>query len=141
MNDTDKLVSAIVDVMANINNAKQTVSGDVPVGISARHIHLSREHVETLFGAGYQLGKKLELMGGQFAANETVTIVGKKPIENVRVLGPERKRTQIEISATDGIKLGVRAPLRESGNIANSAQVSVIGPKGAVILEEGCIIA
>jgi len=115
--------------------------GDVPVGVSARHIHLSYEHMEALFGRGYRLTKKQELMGGQYAANETVTIVGRRAIENVRVLGPERKQTQVEVSATDGIRLGISPPLRESGDLAGSAAIAVIGPKGAVYLSEGCILA
>lgn len=115
----------------------------VPIGVSARHIHLTQEHVEILFGEGYHLTKRKELMGGQFASNETVTIVGLKlrAIENVRVLGPVRKQTQVEISATDAIRLGVKAPIRESGNIAGSAAIAVVGPKGAIYLDEGCIIA
>lgn len=115
----------------------------VPVGVSARHIHLTQEHVEVLFGSGYQLTKKKELMGGQYACNEQVTIVGLKlrAIENVRVLGPVRKATQVEISSTDAIKLGIKAPIRESGNIAGSAPIAVVGPKGVLYLEEGCIIA
>ena len=86
----------------------------VPVGVSARHIHLTQEHVEALFGPGYQLTKKKELMGGQFASNETVTIVGLKlrAIENVRILGPVRSKSQVEVSATDAIKLGVKAPIQ-----------------------------
>ena len=115
----------------------------VPVGVSARHIHLTQEHVETLFGAGYHLTKKKELMGGQYACNEQVTIVGLKlrAIENVRVLGPVRKATQVEISSTDAIKLGIKAPIRESGNIAGSAPIAVVGPRGVIYLEEGCFIA
>ena len=115
----------------------------VPIGVSARHIHLTQEHVEILFGSGYQLTKKKELMGGQFASNETVTIVGLKlrAIENVRVLGPVRSASQVEISATDSIKLGIKAPIRESGNIAGSAPIAVVGPKGALYLKEGCIVA
>jgi putative phosphotransacetylase len=99
--------------------------------------------VETLFGAGHQLTKKKELMGGQFAANEAVTIVGLKlrAIENVRVLGPERSASQVEISATDAVKLGIKAPVRESGNIAGSAPIAIVGPAGALYLKEGCIIA
>ena len=126
---------------------KQKSSDDagylVPIGVSARHIHLTQEHVEVLFGKGYQLTKRKELMGGQFASNETVTIVGLKlrAIENVRVLGPVRKQTQVEISATDAIKLGVKAPIREAGNVAGSAPIAVVGPKGALYLKEGCIIA
>ena len=95
------------------------------------------------FGPGYQLTKKKELMGGQFASNETVTIVGLKlrAIENVRILGPVRSKSQVEVSATDAIKLGVKAPIRESGNVAGSAPIAVVGPKGAIYLNEGCIIA
>lgn len=115
----------------------------VPIGVSARHVHLSQEHVEILFGPGYQLTKKKELMGGQFASNERVTIVGLKlrALENVRVLGPVRKQTQVEISATDAVTLGVNAPIRESGNLAGSAPITIVGPKGAIYLQEGCIIA
>lgn len=115
----------------------------VPIGISARHIHLTGEAVEALFGKGYQLTKKKDLMGGQFAANEQVTIVGTKlrAIENIRVLGPVRKQSQVEVSKTDTYKLGIQAPVRESGNTANSAPIAVVGPKGSIYLKEGCIIA
>ncbi len=115
----------------------------VPVGVSARHIHLTQEHVEVLFGPGYHLTKKKDLMGGQFAANEQCTIVGLKlrAIENVRILGPVRKASQVEISATDARTLGVSAPLRESGDIAGSAPIALVGPKGVLYLNEGCIVA
>ena len=91
----------------------------------------------------HTLHKKKDLMGGQFAAEECVTIVGLKlrAIENVRVLGPCRGKSQVEISATDALKLGVKAPIRESGNIAGSAPIALVGPKGALYLKEGCIIA
>ncbi len=131
-------------VLQTINGIEEKSSGyRVPVGVSARHIHLTQEHVEALFGEGYHLTKKKDLMGGQFASNETVTIVGLKlrAIENVRVLGPVRKASQVEISATDAMKLGIAAPIRESGNIAGSAPIAVVGPKGALYLKEGCIIA
>lgn len=115
----------------------------VPIGVSARHVHLTQADVEALFGAGYQLTKKKELMGGQFASNEQVTIVGLKlrAIENVRILGPVRKASQVEISATDAVKLGIKAPIRESGNVKGSAPIAIVGPKGAIYLKEGCIIA
>lgn len=131
-------------VIDAINKSEDKGNGFmVPIGVSARHVHLTQEHVEALFGPGYQLTKKKDLMGGQFASNEKVTIVGLKlrAIENVRVLGPVRKNTQVEISATDAISLGVKAPIRESGNIAGSAPIAIIGPKGAVYLNEGCIVA
>ncbi|WP_408632101.1 phosphate propanoyltransferase [Mobilisporobacter senegalensis] len=134
----------ITKLVMEAMNQKSTNEGfAVPVGVSARHIHLTKEDVETLFGKGYELTKKKELMGGQYAANELVTIVGIKlrAIENVRILGPVRKASQVEISATDSIKLGIKAPIRESGDIKGSAPIAVVGPKGVVYLQEGCIIA
>lgn len=131
-------------VLETIGRMDEKSNGyQVPVGVSARHIHLTQEHVEALFGEGYRLTKKKDLMGGQYACNETVTVVGIKlrAIENVRVLGPVRKASQLEISATDAMKLGVAAPIRESGNVAGSAPIAVVGPKGVIYLKEGCIIA
>ena len=132
-------------IMDELNkNEKSSSKGYlVPVGVSARHIHLTQQDVETLFGKGYQLTKKKELMGGQYACNECVTIVGLKlrAIENVRILGPVRKASQVEISATDAIKLGVKAPIRESGDVKGSAPIAIVGPKGVLYLNEGCIIA
>lgn len=131
-------------VLQTIQRMKEKSNGyQVPVGVSARHIHLTQEHVEALFGEGYHLTKKKDLMGGQYACNETVTVVGLKlrAIENVRVLGPVRKASQLEISATDAMKLGIAAPIRESGNVAGSAPVAVVGPAGVIYLKEGCIIA
>ena len=131
-------------VIESMNKNSESSHGYmVPVGVSARHIHLTKEHVEVLFGKGYELTKKKELMGGQFASNEMVTIVGLKlrAIENVRVLGPVRNSSQVEISATDALRLGIKAPVRESGNIKGSAPIAVVGPKGAIYLDEGCIIA
>lgn len=132
-------------VLETIEKQKGSENGGymVPVGVSARHVHLTQEHVEALFGEGYQFTKKKELMGGQYASNETVTIVGIKlrAIENVRILGPVRSKSQVEVSATDAIRLGVKAPIRESGNIAGSAPIAVVGPKGVIYLKEGCIIA
>ena len=125
-------------VVEALKNQEEKGNGyTVPIGVSARHIHLTQEHVEILFGKGYQLTKKKDLMGGQFAANETVTIVGLKlrAIENVRVLGPTRKASQVEISATDAVKLGVKAPIRESGDIAGSAPIALVGPQGALYIK------
>ena len=144
MEDNQNIALITRMVLEAIESQKKQSDGYVvPIGVSARHVHLTQEHVEQLFGKGYQLTKKKELMGGQFASNETVTIVGLKlrAIENVRVLGPVRKKSQVEISATDAIKLGVKAPIRESGKLAGSAPVAVVGPRGVVYLEEGCIIA
>ncbi len=145
VNMEQQTVEAITKaVLETINKMDHRTNGyQVPVGVSARHIHLTQQDVETLFGEGYHLTKKKDLMGGQFASNETVTIVGIKlrAIENVRVLGPVRKASQVEISATDAMKLGIAAPIRESGNVAASAPIAVVGPKGAIYMREGCIIA
>ncbi len=116
----------------------------VPVGVSNRHIHLSREHLEILFGKGYELTPLKDLsQPGQYACKELLTIVGPslRPIENVRVLGPIRKNTQVEISRTDSFVLKVKPPVRESGDIAGSAGLTIVGPKGVVVIDEGCIIA
>ncbi len=131
-------------VMEAMNQPKNEEQGFiVPIGVSARHVHLTQADVETLFGSGYELTKKKELMGGQFASNEVVTIVGLKlrAMENVRILGPVRKASQVEISATDAIKLGIKTPIRESGDTKGSAPIAIVGPKGVVYLQEGCIIA
>lgn len=139
--DIEFITRAVITALEN--QQSDSIGYAVPVGVSARHVHLTQEHVEILFGEGYQLTKKKELMGGQFASNELVTIVGLKlrAIENVRVLGPVRKASQVEVSATDAIKLGIKAPVRESGNIAGSAPIAIVGPKGALYLKEGCIVA
>ena len=138
------ITKLVYDIVKADQNKEENAEGyHVPVGVSARHVHLTQNDVEILFGEGYQLTKKKELMGGQFASNETVTIVGLKlrAIENVRILGPVRSASQIEISATDALKLGVKAPIRESGDIKGSAPMAVVGPKGVIYLKEGCIIA
>lgn len=118
-------------------------TGDVKIGVSQRHIHLSREHLDILFGKGYELTKKKTLMGREFASEELVTLVGPslKAIEKVRVLGPVRKNTQVEISRTDTFVLKVSPPVRPSGEIEGSERIVIVGPKGTVYLKEGVIIA
>ena len=115
----------------------------IPVAISARHMHITQETLERLFGEGYQLTVKKPLsQPGQFAANETVTIVGpKNRIERVRILGPVRPYNQIEVSRTDEFFLGVDAPIRESGKVSNTPGCKVIGPVGEVDLQDGLICA
>lgn len=115
----------------------------VLVETSARHVHLSEEHVKILFGEGATLTKKKDLsQPGQFACEERVTVVGpKKSLERVSVLGPTRPSTQVEVSFTDARTLGVDAPVRESGDIAGSGACKLIGPAGEVELSEGVIIA
>lgn len=115
----------------------------IPVGISARHLHITKKHLEILFGEGAELHPIKELMGGQFAAEERVHVLGNqgRQIDNVRILGPLRNATQVEVSKTDAMFLKVNAPLKDSGDIAGTASVKLIGPKGEIMIEEGCIVA
>jgi len=116
---------------------------DFIVETSARHVHVTKETLETLFGKGYELTPKKDLsQPGQFACNERVTVVGtKKELANVSILGPCRKADQVEISLTDARSIGVEAPVRESGDIAGSGSCKLVGPAGEVELKEGVIAA
>lgn len=113
------------------------------VETSARHIHVTREHLEILFGKDAKLTHKKDLsQPGQFACEERVTIVGpKKELAGVSILGPVRPATQVELSATDARSIGIAAPIRESGDIAGSGACKIIGPKGEVEISEGVIVA
>ena len=127
-------------------NAHLGGSGDrvVPISISARHLHIRQDHLEALFGPGAQLTTLRDLIQpGEFAAHETVALVGPKgrAFEQVRILGPVRKLTQVELSFTDGRYLGMDLPARVSGDIAGTLPVILIGPKGVVQLPEGVIRA
>ena len=115
----------------------------VQVGLSNKHLHLSKDHVEALFGAGHQLTHKKDLVQpGQFACEEVVDIVGPKgTIKNVRVLGPERPQTQVEVAMTDARGLGIKAPIRESGDLAGTPGCKIVGPAGEIEIEEGVIVA
>ncbi len=138
----NNLQNAIAQAVIDILRQKEKSEG-IKVGVSARHVHLSQKDLETLFGEGHGLTPKKELMGGQFAAEECVTLVSPslRTIEGVRVLGPVRKQSQIEISRTDTFKLKVSPPVRPSGELKGSAPMALVGPKGSVFLNEGCIIA
>lgn len=114
---------------------------EVTVGISNRHVHLTKEHYEILFDEELTEYKKIN-QPGQFASNSFVKLVGPKgEIDKVRVLGPLREYTQIEVSKTDAFKLGVNPPVRMSGDVLNSSPITLVGPKGTLELNEGCIIA
>lgn len=115
----------------------------IQVEASGRHVHLSREDVELLFGSDYKLTKAKELSQvGEYACKERVTLIGPKgTIKNVVVLGPERKNTQIELSLTDALSLGIKAPIRESGNIKGSAAITVATEKSSKDFKEGAIVA
>ena len=115
----------------------------VPIGISNRHVHLSSQDLATLFGPGYQLNKIKDLsQPGQFACAETVAVIGPKgQLPAVRILGPTRKQTQIEVAKTDCYTLGIDAPLRDSGDLAGTPGIKLKGPYGEVDLPEGLICA
>jgi putative phosphotransacetylase len=115
----------------------------VPVGVSARHIHLSNEAIRALFGDGYSLTPLKDLsQPGQYAAQETVAVIGPKGrFDKVRILGPARSLTQLEISRTDAYALGIDPPVRESGNIAGTPGILVVGPAGEYEMQEGVIVA
>ncbi len=145
--DEERMVAReALDVMGRsyvtniIDNAEKK---PIPVEVSAHHVHLSAEHVEALFGKGHSLTVLKELsQPGQFACNETVNLVGPKGrIEKVRILGPARKSTQIEIAMTEQYKLGIQSPIRESGDIAGSPGVTIEGSAGSVTIEQGVICA
>lgn len=139
----EQAIRTIVEEVIQQLLKKDSRSNTIPMAVSARHCHLSQTDLEMLFGKGYELTKKADLsQPGQFAANETVVIVGPRgSIEKVRILGPARSLTQVEVSKTDAVKLGVNPPVRESGNIVGSAPITLVGPKGSIYKNEGLIIA
>lgn len=122
---------------------KEEIPLKILVETSARHVHVTKEDLETLFGAGYELTvKKMLSQPGQYASNERVTVVGpKKQLANVSILGPVRSATQVELSLTDARSIGLTAPVRESGDIAGSAGCTLVGPAGEVTITEGVIAA
>lgn len=129
--------------VATANEVKATEVLEIPVGVSGRHIHLSREDMDVLFGAGSNLTHKKALkQPGQFAAEETVTLKGPKgQLAKVRVLGPFRPETQVEVSVADGFALGVSAPMRMSGKLNGTPGIEIIGPAGTVKKDAGVIVA
>ena len=120
-----------------------TMKNQVMVETSARHVHVSKQDLEILFGAGYELTvKKMLSQPGQFACEERVTVVGpKRELKGVSILGPCRPATQVELSLTDARSIGVNAPVRESGDVAGSGACKLVGPCGEVELTEGVIAA
>ena len=115
----------------------------VPIEISARHVHLSKPDLEILFGPGFELTKLHDLsQTGQFAANEIVELVGPRgPLDGVRILGPVRSQTQVEVSETEARHLGLNPPVRDSGNLDGTPGIKIVGPKGEINLKQGVILA
>ena len=149
--ELDEIIKRVVEEVKKVHGTLEQQKDEshivedlkIPVGVSNRHIHLSQEHLEILFGRNAKLTPKKELsQPGQFAAEQCVTLVGPKgTLEKVRVLGPVRAHTQVEILASDSFKLGVKAVLRESGKLEGTPGISVIGTKGCLQLKEGVIVA
>lgn len=140
---SNSVVELVVAEVIKRLNAYSSGAHIVPVGISNRHVHLSKEDLEVLFGEGYELTVMKNLkQPGQYAAIETVTAEGPKgSFENVRILGPVRGETQLEISISDGYKLGLNVPVRESGHTAGTPGIILKGPKGIVKKDQGVIAA
>ncbi len=126
-----------------VSNVLKKQNVPIPIEVSAHHLHLAQEHVEILYGKGHTLTPKADLsQPGQFACEEQVTLVGPKgKVPRVRVLGPVRKESQVEISMTEQYQLGIQAPIRASGVLDNTPGVTLEGPKGSVELEKGIICA
>lgn len=138
MKPNEKTVELILkDVLSDL------VSDEVVVGVSNRHLHISQEDLEKIFGAGHKLTKMKDLrQPGHYAADETVTIIGPKgKMDKIRILGPVRKETQVEISMSDAFKLGIKAPVKESGKLDGTPGLTIVGPKGALEKDKGVIVA
>jgi propanediol utilization protein len=148
MDNTEALVKLLLEAVNSSANAEISTDdigeGDgIPVGVSNRHIHISQEDLDTLFGKGYQLTKTKDLgQPGQYACQEYVIIAGpRSAIEKVRILGPVRKETQVEVLASDCRKLGIPMVVRQSGDLAGAPGLTIVGPKGSVYRNECAVVA
>jgi len=137
------LVDEITEQVINSLKESDGYTYGVPIGISNRHVHVSKKDLESLFGKGYELTKLKDLsQRGQFAAKETVTLIqGDKRIENVRILGPCRDQTQVEIAQTDARYLKIQAFVRNSGDLVSTPGLTIASPYNQIEISEGCIIA
>jgi putative phosphotransacetylase len=142
MDDINKIVMDVLEEIKRLGIILED-EAQIPVGISNRHIHLSSKDMEALFGRDTKLTSIKDLsQPGQFACKEMVLLIGPKGhIDNVRILGPTREKTQVEILAQDCFKLGISAPVRISGMLNNTPGITICGPKGCIQLDEGVIIA
>lgn len=145
MENCEEILKVLLEAIKSneANNGIQKSSSEIPVGISNRHVHLSQKDLESLFGKDYELTKLKDLsQPGQYACKEVVTICGPKgAIEKVRILGPVRSKTQVEVLAGDCVKLGVASHVKLSGDLSGTPGITVIGPKGSVQIEEGLMVA
>lgn len=144
MNELEKqVIEQIVINTVKKLLAEKDAPNRVPLGVSNKHIHLTQEHVEILFGKGHKLTPIKDLVQpGQYACDECCKIVGPRgEFAKVRVLGPTRIETQVELSMTDARMLGVQVPIRESGKLEGTPGVTLVGPEGSVELDHGAIAA
>lgn len=143
MSQYDAVFEMLLEAVKQGKACSERETKDIPVGVSNHHVHLSQKNLEQLFGRGYELEKVKELsQPGQYACKETVTICGPKGvIEKVRVLGPVRKETQVEILSGDCFKLGINAPIKLSGELDGTPGITLVGTKGSVQTEKGVIVA
>lgn len=141
--DREQLTAFITELVIKEIKELTNKENTIPVGISARHVHLSQDHLEILFGKGYKLTRMKDLsQPDQFAANEKVEVIGPKgSIHDVRILGPLRPHTQIELAAMEARKLGLKAPVRASGDLEGTPGITLKGPAGEVNVPFGVIIA
>lgn len=148
MDNTEALVKLLLEAVNSSSNTAISTDdigeGDgIPVGVSNRHIHISQEDLDILYGKGYQLTKTKDLgQPGQYACKEYVIVAGpRSAIEKVRILGPVRKETQVELLASDCRKLGIPMVVRQSGDLAGAPGVTIVGPKGSVYRNESAVVA
>lgn len=142
----DQLVQAVMAALQRLEMVPSSTNNHnprlIPVGVSARHVHLAPEQVQVLFGPDHKLTPCKDLQPGQFACQETVTLVGpKQALYHVRVLGPARGQTQVELSTTDCYALGIEPVLRASGDLTGTPGLALVGPRGSWYLAEGAIVA
>lgn len=145
MDNCEAVLKLLLEAVKN-DGQKTACQGnlsEIPVGVSNRHVHLSQKDLESLFGADYSLTKLKDLsQPGQYACKELVTICGPKgAIEKVRILGPVRSKTQVEVLNGDCIKLGAASNVRLSGDLSRTPGITLVGPKGSVQIEEGLVVA
>lgn len=145
MDNCEQVLKLLLEAVKNNgeNTVSQGNSSEIPVGVSNRHVHLSQKDLEILFGTDYNLTKLKDLsQPGQYACKELVTICGPKgAIEKVRILGPVRSKTQVEVLNGDCIKLGAASNVRLSGDLSRTPGITLVGPKGSVQIEEGLVVA
>ena len=150
--DKEQLISVITEkvvqqlsgmIESSAPKSTKYTKKKIPLGISNRHVHIAQDDFKILFGKEAEISKLRDLsQPGQYVCEQMVTLVGPKGvIEKVRILGPYRKKTQVEVSVSDCFKLGVKAPIRDSGDLEGSASITLVGPAGSLTLKEGCIIA